>query len=53
MVNIIVEGTGAQHPAVVVLAHDHLGQGADAVGHQAALVEVAVAIIGVGCQQFA
>ncbi|MNO64651.1 hypothetical protein D3C76_553860 [compost metagenome] len=47
VVDVVVEGTGAQHRTVVVLAHDHLGQGADLVGGQAVLVEVAVAVVGV------
>ncbi|MNE04352.1 hypothetical protein D3C80_968790 [compost metagenome] len=53
VIDVIVERTAAQYRTVVVLANDHFGQGADAVGDQAALVEVAVAVIAVEGQQLA
>ncbi|MNM75284.1 hypothetical protein D3C81_870670 [compost metagenome] len=51
VVDIVVEGAGAQHRAVVVLAQDQLGQRAEAVGDQAALVEVAIAVVAVEGQR--
>ncbi|MNH06381.1 hypothetical protein D3C79_657450 [compost metagenome] len=51
VVHVVVEGTGAHHRAVVVHAQDHLAQRANAVGGQAALVEVAVGVIGVDPEQ--
>ncbi|MNY15691.1 hypothetical protein D3C86_1489170 [compost metagenome] len=51
VIDVIVERTAAQYRTVVVLANDHFGQGADAVGDQAALVEVAVAVVHVDGQR--
>lgn len=51
VVGVVIEGAGAQHRAEVVPVQDQLGQRTDPVGHQAALVEVAVAVVRVEAQQ--
>jgi len=51
VVDIVVEGAGTHHGAVVVFAQDHLAQRADAVGGEAAAVEVAVGVVGIDPHQ--
>ena len=51
VVDIVVEGTGAHHGAVVVFTQNHLAQCAHPVGGQAVLIEVAVRVIGVNAHQ--
>ncbi|MCY1452981.1 hypothetical protein D9M71_699470 [compost metagenome] len=51
MIDVVVEGAGAQHRAIVVLLQDQFGQRADTVGDQATLVEVAVAVVHVDGQR--